>query len=152
MSDIHIDVFYKDACLILLQLYKNFPKKMTMLVEDIAGPDEPDEFGLASERHQACFAAMIWLAEAGYLSYLETIRQEALDQAVLSHKGFTLLTAAPHPPNQLPHQPPQEQDPIYKFNPPLTHITQLRTALQNASSSQLATAMRDILTQPTSAN
>jgi len=138
MSDIHIDVFYKDACRILLQLYKNFPKKTTMLVEDIAGPDEPDEFGLASERHQACFATMIWLAEAGYLSYLETIRQEALDQTVLSHKGFILLTAAPY----------QQQDCTLELSPACAHITQLRSALQNGSSSELETAMRDILMQP----
>ena len=131
MSDLHIDDFYKDASKILLQLYKNFPKKITILVEDIAGPDAPDQFGLASSRHQACFGAMIWLAEAGYLSYAETIRQEALDLAVLSHKAFTLLTAAPS----------------FDTNNPDSNIKQLRQALKAGSSMQLEKHMKALLAQ-----
>ncbi|TQV67801.1 hypothetical protein FKG94_25060 [Exilibacterium tricleocarpae] len=92
MSDIHIEDFYKDVAKILAQLYGCFPRKSILYVEDIAGPDAPDEFGLHSERHQACFGTMVWLAESGYLQYGETIRQEALDQACLTHKGFTLLS------------------------------------------------------------
>lgn len=131
MSDLHISDFYKDASKILLQLYKNFPKKATVLVEDIAGPDSPDDFGLASERHQACFGAMVWLADAGYLQYAETIRQEALDQAILSHKAFTLLTATA-----------SGDDPADKNN-----IQSLRLALKSGSSDQLERCMRSLLAQ-----
>lgn len=93
MADIHIADFYKDAGRILVQLYNSFPRRITLFVEDIAGPDEPDEFGLHSPRHQACLATMFWLAQAGYLSYETTIRQEALDQATLTQRGFTLLAS-----------------------------------------------------------
>lgn len=93
MSDIHIDDFYKDSALILSQLFAFFPRPCPVYVEDIAGPDTPDDFGLHSQRHLASFSAMLWLAKAGYLHYIDTIRQEAIDQAVLTHKGFTLLSA-----------------------------------------------------------
>lgn len=93
MSDIHIDDFYKDSGLILSQLFAFFPRPCAVYVEDIAGPDTPDDFGLHSQRHMAAFSAMLWLASAGYLTYQDTVRQEAIDQAVLSHKGFTLLSA-----------------------------------------------------------
>lgn len=92
MSDIHIDDFYKDVARILVALYNQFPRKATLYVEDICGPDTPDEFGLHSNRHQACLSAMIWLSDSGYLKYQDTIRQEALDQVWLTHKAFTLLT------------------------------------------------------------
>ena len=93
MSDIHIDDFYKDSGLILSQLFTFFPRPCAVYVEDIAGPDTPDDFGLHSQRHMAALSAMLWLAKAGYLTYQDTLRQEAIDQAVLSHKGFTLLSA-----------------------------------------------------------
>jgi hypothetical protein len=93
MSDIHIDDFYKDSALVLSQLFAFFPRPTAVYVEDIAGPDQTDDFGLHSQRHMACLGAMLWLAQTGYLHYADTIRQEAIDQAVLSHKGFTLLSA-----------------------------------------------------------
>jgi hypothetical protein len=93
MSDIHIDDFYKDSGLILSQLFAFFPRPCAVYAEDIAGPDTPDDFGLHSQRHMAALSTMLWLATAGYLTYRDTIRQEAIDQAVLSHKGFTLLSA-----------------------------------------------------------
>jgi hypothetical protein len=93
VPDLHIDDFYLDAGRVLLQLYQTFPRKTAIYVEDISGPDEPDEYGLHSKRYLACLSAMIWLAEQGYLSYESCIRQEAIDQAALSHKGFTLLSS-----------------------------------------------------------
>ena len=93
MADIHITDFYRDIARILCQLYAGFPRKLTVFVEDISGPDDPDEFGLHSTRHQACFATLLWLADEGYLRYQDTIRQEAIDQACLTHRGFTLLSA-----------------------------------------------------------
>jgi len=92
MSDIHIDDFNRDCAKILGQLFRTFPRPQLLFVEDICGPDTPDEYGLHSDRHSACFSTMTWLAQAGYLSYSETVQQEAIDQAVLTHKSFTLLT------------------------------------------------------------
>ncbi len=96
MAGIHIDEFYADAAQIIVSLYDVFPRPVTIFVEDICGPDEPDEYGVHSHRHLACFATLLWLAEEGYIRYNETIRSEAIDQAVLSGRCFTaLLTPAP---------------------------------------------------------
>jgi hypothetical protein len=96
MADIHIEEFYRDSAIALVQLYSVFPRRINLFVEDIAGPDEPDEFGLHSPRHMACFGALLWLEEEGLLRYVDTIRQEALDQAVLTRKAFIRLnTPAP---------------------------------------------------------
>lgn len=96
MADIHIADFYKDAARILVQLYSQFPRPTMLFVEDIAGPDTPDEFGLHSPRHEACLSTMLWLAQSGYLRYQTLVRQEAIDQAALTQRGFTLL-ATPLP-------------------------------------------------------
>lgn len=93
MADLHIEEFYKDVAIALVQLYGAFPRRVNLFVEDIAGPDEPDEFGLHSKRHMACFGALLWLEEEGLLRYVDTIRQEALDQAVLSQTAFVRLSA-----------------------------------------------------------
>ncbi|EMP55690.1 hypothetical protein MSNKSG1_07463 [Marinobacter santoriniensis NKSG1] len=93
MADIHIEEFYRDAAIALAQLYSVFPRRINLFVEDIAGPDEPDEFGLHSKRHMACFGALLWLEEEGLIRYVDTIRQEALDQAVLTRQAFIRLSA-----------------------------------------------------------
>lgn len=93
MHDLHIIDFCKDTAKTFIMLYKQFPVKTTLFVEDVAGPDVPDEFGLHSPRHNACFSTFIWLAESGYINYSQTIRQEAIEQAVLTHKAFTYFTA-----------------------------------------------------------
>jgi hypothetical protein len=92
MAALHIEDFYKDCARILLQLFASFPRKSTVFVEDISGADLPDEFGVHSKRFLGCFGTMIWLAEEGYLRFETTIRQEAIDQAILSSKGFLLLS------------------------------------------------------------
>lgn len=93
MADIHVEEFYRDVAIALSQLYSAFPRRINLFVEDIAGPDEPDEFGLHSKRHMACFGALLWLAEEGFLRYVDTIRQEALDQAVLTRDAFIRLSS-----------------------------------------------------------
>ncbi|MCK7547313.1 hypothetical protein ACFQGA_10235 [Marinobacter koreensis] len=93
MADIHVEEFYRDVAIALAQLYSVFPRRINLFVEDIAGPDEPDEFGLHSKRHMACFGALLWLEEEGLLRYVDTIRQEALDQAVLTREAFIRLSA-----------------------------------------------------------
>ncbi|MGK0499251.1 MAG: hypothetical protein ACJAYG_000885 [Oceanicoccus sp.] len=93
MTDIHIDDFHKDVAVIFLRLYKSFPRKVILYVEDICGEDQPDEFGLHSERFTSGFSTMVWLAEHGYLNFESAIKQEALDKTVLSEQGFLLLSS-----------------------------------------------------------
>ncbi|GAB3394772.1 hypothetical protein [Azotobacter armeniacus] len=92
--DLQIDDFHKDAAAGLLRLHQAFPRKIALYVENLIGREEPDEFGLPSRRHQSCLSALLWLAEEGYLRFDSTIRHEALDQAVLSEKGFLRLSRA----------------------------------------------------------
>jgi hypothetical protein len=132
MADIHIDDFYRDVAKILIRLYAMFPRKTTLYVEDISGPDDPDEFGLHHPRFQACFSTMVWLAEHDYLLFQDTIRQEAMDQVVLSQKAFLVLTAQSDlsltqatGDSSLPPSTAQEVQ---------TNVSQLRTALRQGSS------------------
>jgi hypothetical protein len=138
MSDLHIDDFYKDVARIFTQLYASFPRKIILYVEDICGPDSPDEFGLHSPRFQSCFSTMIWLAEAGYINYATEIRQEALDQATLSHQGFTLLFSR--------RSNLESTDREDNVNHPLpSNITLLRHALKNGSSFTLENLVQELL-------
>ncbi|MGC8119220.1 hypothetical protein [Marinobacter sp. VGCF2001] len=144
MADLHIEEFYKDVAIALIQLYTAFPRRVNLFVEDIAGPDEPDEFGLHSKRHMACFGALLWLAEEGLLRYVDTIRQEALDQAVLTRNAFVRLSA-PAPQALLrelttgsgePELPPSVQKDLS------TYIHTLRSALKSGSSSGISLAVQ----------
>ena len=144
MTDIHIDDFYKDVAKILIFLYVHFPKPAQIYVEDISGLDEPDEFGLHSSRHTACFSAMLWLADSGYVRYIDTIRHEALDQAVLTQKAFTLLTAVSeladnHPKVKDDKSPPSIKD-EYSSN-----VHQIRHALKSGSSVQIRKIIQYLL-------
>ena len=94
MTGIHIDEFYADAAQIIVSLYDVFPRPVTLFAEDICGPDEPDEYGVHSQRYTACFATMLWLGEEGYIRYKDTIRADAVDQAVLSGRCFSALLSA----------------------------------------------------------
>ncbi|NQD95201.1 hypothetical protein HP532_21340 [Pseudomonas sp. CrR25] len=95
--DLQIDDFYKDAASGLLLLYQAFPRKVALYVEDLIGREEADEFGLPSKRHQSCLGALLWLAEEGYIRFDSTIAYDALDQAVLTEKGFLRLSrGVPH--------------------------------------------------------
>jgi len=93
LDDLHIHDFYRDAGRILLALFQQFPAPATIYVEDIAGPDTPDEFGLHSPRHLACLGAMTWLRECGYINFSQLVRQEAMEEAALSHRSFLLLVS-----------------------------------------------------------
>lgn len=143
MSDINIDDFFKDAAIALVQLYGAFPRRQAVFVEDICGPDDTDEFGMHSDRYLACFGTLLWLGEEGYLRYEESIRQDALDQAVLTARCFTVLaTPAPGHTEQadstLPESVRVEQS---------TTINRLRAALKARSSPQLRAEMVDLMTQ-----
>ncbi|MGO1500538.1 MAG: hypothetical protein ACTHWH_04550 [Marinobacter sp.] len=149
MADIHVEEFYKDAAVALAQLYSAFPRRVNLFVEDIAGPDETDEFGLHSKRHMACFGALLWLAEEGFLRYVDTIRQDALDQAVLTKKAFSRLSSpapdalvqelrGPGAPTKIP-LPPSVQEDLS------SHIHLVRIALKSRHSVRIGYAVRATL-------
>ena len=148
MADIHIEEFYKDTAIALVQLYGAFPRRTNLFVEDIAGPDEPDEFGLHSKRHMACFGALLWLEEEGLLRYVDTIRQEALDQAVLTQKAFVRLStpASAELLNNLQFQPAAEMEglPESVRQDLSTHIHLIRNALRKGSSATISRVMQGV--------
>ncbi|MCQ4347793.1 hypothetical protein NGA35_10310 [Pseudomonas stutzeri] len=90
---LQIDDFYQDASRALLALYRVFPRRHTLYLDDLVGHHEPDEYGLPAVRQQSCLGTLLWLGEEGYLRHEGTIRHEALDQAVLSEKGFLRLSS-----------------------------------------------------------
>jgi hypothetical protein len=141
MSDIHIDDFYKDAAKVLLVLYQYFPRPYTVYVSDISGPDEPDEYGLHSDRHQACFSAMIWLADAALLRYVDIINKDAIDQAVLTQKALTLLTTR----SAIRFQPEEETMPPSVADEHASHIHQLRFAVKSGASFTIRRIMQHLL-------
>lgn len=152
MSDIHIDDFYKDVALIFLRLYTSFPRKTILYVEDICGEDDPDEFGLHSDRFIAGFSAMIWLGEQHYLKFDDTIKEEALDQVVLSQQGFMLLSSR----SELHYGEPESSggdDTAEESLPPSvmehskTNIMQLRKALRDGSSIMIRQCVQSMLSQ-----
>lgn len=140
--DLHIDDFYKDCAGGLLQLYQAFPRKHTLYVEDLIGHEEPDEFGLPSKRHQGCFSTLLWLAEEGYLRYESTIRSEALDQAVLTEKGFLRL-ASPIADVQLDTQLPASVQRVQR-----SLAQQLRLALHSGHSERLVALASQLFARP----
>ncbi len=143
-SDIHIEEFYSDVAKILLQLYNVFPRTSTIYVEDIAGKDTPDEFGLHSERHIACLSAIIWLQQHGYLHFSDTIRQEAVDQAYLTQKAFMVLSSRSQI-DYLNETNSLEGMSDYAIQNSITNIQQLRTALKTGSGAKIALIILHIL-------
>lgn len=146
MADLHIEDFFRDVATIFVRLYAGFPRKIILYVEDISGPDEPDEFGLHHPRFQAAFSAMVWLGEHGYLNFQDTIREEALDQVVLSQKGFLLLSSR----SELQTVDINNESglPPSVLEESLTNISQLRSALQDGSSIMLRKCVLYLLSQP----
>lgn len=142
MSDLHIDDFFKDVAKILTQLYLSFPRKTTLYVEDLVGPDQVDDFGMHSDRHLACLGAMLWLAEEDYLRYDDTIRQEAVDQAVLTGRAFNLLNM-PCEGNL-----PQSEDlPESIRAERSTNVARVREALRSQSSARVRAVVGELLRQ-----
>ncbi|MBS05333.1 MAG: hypothetical protein CMQ24_21890 [Gammaproteobacteria bacterium] len=97
MADINIEKFYQHIGKILSILYAEFPSKTPLYVDDVAGIDTPDKYGLHSPTYTAGFFAMIWLAEEDFLRYSDTIHQDGIDQACLTSKAFLRLTAPADP-------------------------------------------------------
>jgi len=92
MLDIHITEFYNDVAKILLAMYRSFPRQISMYVEDFSGLDAPDEYGLHSERHLACFNTFLWLQEEGLIRFSDIEQQTAFNHCVLTLNGFRWLS------------------------------------------------------------
>ncbi len=122
LGDLHIDDFCKDAAKTLILLYRRFPTKTTLYVEDISGPDEPDEFGLHSPRFEACFSAFVWLKDTDYISFSHAMRKEAVEDATLTHRSFSLLSSL-------------DQD--LSLEEPVRRIDYLKNQFSSATSDQL---------------
>ena len=147
MADLNVLDFYKDTAKILLQLHRSFPRKAEVYVEDLIGADHEDDFGLHSKRHESCFGAMLWLSDEGYLRFQSTIRQEAIDQAVLTAKAIVLLGTINlelRNDNVLngDGDTAQNDTPPFETNEHFTMIEHLRVALKSQSSDQITIVMR----------
>ncbi len=145
MADLHIDDFYRDSAMILLHLYSSFPRKIILYVDDICGPDSPDEFGLHSDRHQSCFSALVWLAESGYINFTDTIREEALDQTVLSQKGFLLLSGRSELELGMADDASDAAIPPSVMERSMTNVMYIRQALRSGSSIMIQQVMHHLL-------
>ena len=91
MIDINIDDFYHDVATTLLSLYQQFPRKISLYIEDICGPDEMDEFGLHSNRYLSCIGAITWLLDEDYIRFDNLAHQESVEGCTLSQKSFIRL-------------------------------------------------------------
>jgi hypothetical protein len=157
MADINIENFYKHIARILSILYEAFPSKSPLYVDDIAGVDDPDEYGLHSPDYTAGFFAMLWLADEQYIRYMDTIRQDGVDQAVLTHKAFLKLTQVSDPIYQatvyqtddshvvVTTQTEQAGSPPSVVEDHMLVINQLRHALRSGDSIAIAKVVRHIL-------
>lgn len=141
MADIHIDDFCRDVALALLHLYSAFPRRASVYVEDISGPDETDEVGLHSERHQSCLGALLWLAEEGYIRYEAMIYQDGIDQAVLTGKSFTLLSSV----SDVRYQDPPAELPPSIVAERVTVVEQIRSAVRSGESAKVSAIVRYFL-------
>lgn len=148
MADIHIDDFCRDAALTLLHLYSAFPRRTSLYVEDIAGPDEPDDVGLHSDRHMACLGTMLWLAEEGYIRYEAMVYQDGIDQAVLTGRSFTLLSSL----SDVRYEDPAPEMPAAVAVEKMTLVEQIRAALRSGESRKVTAIMRYLLSSPTTAS
>jgi hypothetical protein len=143
MADINIENFYRHIAVALNLLYSNFPSKFALYVDEIAGIDEPDEYGLHSLRYTSGFFALLWLEEEGYMRFVDTIREDGVDQACLTHKAFLKLSAVCDPiyvePTLDNTSKVSSIDPSVGLSPSVIEerklvISQLRRALRSGSS------------------
>lgn len=143
MFDIHIEEFYHDTFAVLKTLYQAFPKKCNVFVEDIAGADQPDEYGLHSDRFQCCFGSMLWLEKEGFIRFESTLRQEAIDQASLTMKGLAMVSTLCQ--DTFLNDLTQSIEPLNQGLPGRTNIESLKHVNQHGTSTQLAIAMQYLL-------
>jgi len=142
MSDLNIDDFYSDAAKVLERLYRSFPRPQVIYVSDISGHDIPDEYGVHSDRHMACFSTFLWLASEGYIRYADCIHQDAVDQAVLTANCFNLLSI---PVVETTTQNIQGLAASVKSEM-FRNINRLRRALNERSSIEIRSIMAELMT------
>jgi len=158
MADINIENFYRHIGKILNILYAAFPTRSPIYVDDVAGIDEPDEYGLHSPDYTSGFFALIWLADEGFLRYTDAIRQDGIDQATLTNKAFMKLTEPVEPIYIHPVLLTDESEesnvislaPLEKLSPSLIEdqklvINQLRQALASGDSIAITKVVQHIL-------
>ena len=145
MTDINAEEFFKDSAKILTTLYLVFPRRHTLFVADICGPEEPDEFGMHRERYLSCLGTLLWLGEEGYLRFEETIRFEAIDQAILTGRCFTLLSSTERTSSQFAPTNPDSTVPPSEQLEQATSIQHIRRALSERSSTMLRVVMMDLM-------
>ena len=101
MIDINIDDFFHDIAVTLLSLYQQFPRKISLYLEDISGPDDMDEFGLHSNRYLSTIGAVSWLHDEGYIRYSNIAHQESVEDCTLTQMAFVKLIRPTLPANHL---------------------------------------------------
>lgn len=140
MADLHLIDFYKDTAQALVILHGSFPRKIELYVEDLIGSDHVDEFGLHSKRHESCLGAFLWLAEEGYIRYNSAIRQEGIDQVILTSKTVVLLGTIS---NELTARTTTDSDlPSFEAQERLTFIEHIRSAIKSQSSAEITQVMK----------
>jgi hypothetical protein len=142
MTDLNVDDFFHDAARTLVVLYQVFPRRKTVFVDDISGAEEPDEFGMYSNRYLACYSSLVWLGEEGFLRFEDSIKQEAIDQAVLTGRCFTLLSSPALDNHPVAADLPQSIREEHGSN-----LFRLREALREGSSASVRAAMLSLLRQ-----
>ncbi len=147
MTDINVEEFFKDSAKILTTLYLVFPRRHTLFVADICGPEEPDEFGMHSERYLSCLGTLLWLGEEGYLRFEETIRFEAIDQAILTGRCFTLLSCPARTTTEFGPLTTDSTMPRSEQLEQSATIQHIRHALSERSSTMLRVVMMDLMAQ-----
>lgn len=135
--DLHIDDFYRDSALGLLNLYQAFPRKITLYLDDLVGVLPRDEVGLPHPRQQQCLSTLLWLANEGYVRYESTIGYDAVDQIELTQKAFVRLASTQHPFNK-----GLENLPASVFRTQGSLIQQIRQHLRAQESESLIRVMQ----------
>ncbi len=89
---------------------------------------------------------MVWLAEHGYLTFGATMRQDGLDQTVLTRKSFLVLSGRSGADFATPPAAPDLPESVVEYS--LTNISQLRAALKSGSSIRVEQCVRYLLSLP----
>ena len=140
MTDLNIDDFFADTARTLVSLYGVFPRRHAIFVDDVYQPEEPDEFGMHSDRYRACFGALLWLGEEHYLRFEDSIKDEAIDQAILTGRCFTLLSSPIDPTAAGSQSEPGDLPELVRLEQ-ATHVHRIKSALRPRSSIELRKAM-----------
>ena len=99
---------------------------------------------------------MVWLGEEDFLRYADTIRQDGIDQAILTYKGFLKLTAVAEHIYTAPYVTDESNvvsiSPAEQISPSVLEdrklvINQLRNALRSGDSIAINKVVSHILTK-----